>query len=239
MKVLPQVETIQYLLLENVCGFERSESRDLVRQSLSSVGFSIQEFLICPRQIGIPNSRLRYYLLARKDGINLDCSFKINENFSPLQESIEVLNINTSTRHLSEYLDCDAGDDNLVPDEVLAKHAKVLDIVRPDSDVSCCFTSGYHRYCEGTGSVLQTQGDLPQFHEAYKQFGDTKDVGSLHDLRLRYFTSSEVARLLGFPSSFSFPNTVTAKQKYKVLGNSLNVTVVSILLHNLIKDLQN
>ena len=69
MTVLPQVETVKYLILENVFGFEKSEARDLVIATLTEAGFSLQEFLVCPRQLGIPNSRLRYYLLAKKDKI--------------------------------------------------------------------------------------------------------------------------------------------------------------------------
>ena len=40
--------------------------------------------------------------------------------------------------------------------------------------------------------------------------------------------------MLGFPPEFSFPNDVTLKQKFKVLGNSLNVIVVSLLIFSLV-----
>ena len=240
MNVLPQVETIKFILLENVCGFERSDSRDLVIKTLTVAGFSVEEFLICPRQIGIPNSRLRYYLLARRDIINNtqeSSNREILTDFNALTNSMNLLNIDKRSRDLSDYLDelSDTSDYNLT-DEVLAKHAKVLDVVRSDSLVSCCFTSGYHRYCEGTGSVLQTQGTEEDFHEAYRAFSDTSDVEHLKKLQLRYFTPAEIARILGFPSSFTFPDSVTLKQKYKVLGNSLNVTVVSLLICHLLRE---
>ena len=41
-------------------------------------------------------------------------------------------------------------------------------------------------------------------------------------------------RLLGFPSSFSFPPSVGRRARYKALGNSLNVRVVALLLQHLI-----
>ena len=56
----------------------------------------------------------------------------------------------------------------------------------------------------------------------------------LGELRLRYFSPAEISKLLGFPSQFSFPSTVTLKQQYKVLGNSLNVSMVGLLLVSLI-----
>ena len=55
----------------------------------------------------------------------------------------------------------------------------------------------------------------------------------LGELRLRYFSPAEIAMLLGFPSQFSFPSTVTLKQQYKVLGNSLNVSMVGLLIVSL------
>ena len=42
---------------------------------------------------------------------------------------------------------------------------------------------------------------------------------------LRYFDGEELARLFGFSCEFSFPDGCTAKQKWKLMGNSLNVGV--------------
>ena len=147
MSVLPRLESVQYLLLENVSGFERSEARDLVTSSLTEAGFSLQEFLVCPRQLGIPNSRLRYYLLAKKENVwSFSTSSQIETDFRPLEEHICKLGLETKPKTLEKYLSEDVEDSFLVPDKVLSKHAKVLDIVRPDSNISCCFTSGYFRW---------------------------------------------------------------------------------------------
>jgi len=72
--------------------------------------------------------------------------------------------------------------------------------------------------------------------EVYARAGRTPDerVQILSELGLRYFSTKEVARLLGFPSSFSFPASVGRRARYKALGNSLNVTVVSLLLKHLL-----
>ncbi|KAG0051923.1 tRNA (cytosine-5-)-methyltransferase, partial [Linnemannia elongata] len=46
-----------------------------------------------------------------------------------------------------------------------------------------------------------------------------------------------VARLMGFPiveGKFSFPKTTTLKQRYRVLGNSINVKVVGELIKYLL-----
>jgi len=52
---------------------------------------------------------------------------------------------------------------------------------------------------------------------------------------MRYFTPREVARLMGFPEApeFTFPDSCANILCYRLLGNSLNVTVVSTLLEHL------
>ena len=62
--------------------------------------------------------------------------------------------------------------------------------------------------------------------------GSPEYVQVLRELRLRYFTPMEVAKLMGFGPSFAFPNEYLKERKlhcYRVLGNSLNVRVVAFL----------
>jgi tRNA (cytosine38-C5)-methyltransferase len=56
----------------------------------------------------------------------------------------------------------------------------------------------------------------------------------MRQLKLRYFTPAEIAKLLGFPvenNGFEFPPDIPANSAaaYRVLGNSLSVTTVSFL----------
>ena len=146
MSVLPKLSSLKFLLLENVCGFEKSSARDLVLTSLTEAGFSVQEFLLCPRQVGVPNSRLRYYLLAKRSS---QWSFQTQEDLitdvTCLHKTMNMMEMETEPRTVREYLVKQEEADSLLPEKVLSKHAQVLDIVREDSRVSCCFTSGYFR----------------------------------------------------------------------------------------------
>jgi len=54
-----------YILTTNL-GFETSEARGLLTTTLCQIGFTFQEFLINPTEMGIPNSRLRYYLIGKR-----------------------------------------------------------------------------------------------------------------------------------------------------------------------------
>lgn len=65
LNILPHLN-ISRILIENVKGFETSHMRNVVIQTLDKCGFSYQELLLNPTQIGIPNTRLRYYCLAKK-----------------------------------------------------------------------------------------------------------------------------------------------------------------------------
>lgn len=53
-------------LSHGVSGFEESSARDMFCDTLTRSGFEFQEFLISSAQLGVPNSRLRYYLIAKR-----------------------------------------------------------------------------------------------------------------------------------------------------------------------------
>lgn len=85
---------------------------------------------------------------------------------------------------------------------------------------------------------MKATGDID---DVYKRAESVRDENPdeylriLRELKLRFFTPLEVSRLMGFPPELKFPENVTNKQRYKVLGNSLNVTVVGILIYVLLK----
>merc|ERR1712083_1047400 len=54
----------------------------------------------------------------------------------------------------------------------MGKRSLLLDIVTRDSRQSCCFTAGYTRYSEGTGSVIQEKGDR---EDVYTRAGQSPD----------------------------------------------------------------
>lgn len=127
-----------------------------------------------------------------------------------------------------ENLDSEQVTTHLVPEKTLTKYGRVLDIRQGHSTSSCCFTKAYTHYAEGTGSVLQ-HNTLQSLQDTFSEFSRLGDVSCLKNLQLRYFTTREVANLMGFPDSFQFPDVVTPKTRYRLLGNSLNVIMVANL----------
>ncbi|KAF9978489.1 tRNA (cytosine-5-)-methyltransferase [Actinomortierella ambigua] len=133
----------------------------------------------------------------------------------------------------------------MISDSTLLKYGRLFDIVKPSMRRSCCFTKGYHHFVESTGSILQMVEDKDTaavYDEAMalkgtSEEGDAKALALLRSLQLRYFTENEIAHLMGFPikdGRFSFPEKTTLKQRYRVLGNSINVKVVSQLIRYLL-----
>lgn len=66
LDVIPNLNSVQYVLMENVVGFETSAMRNAFVETLKTSEFFFREFIITPEKLGIPNSRNRYYLIARK-----------------------------------------------------------------------------------------------------------------------------------------------------------------------------
>uniref|UniRef100_A0A7N8XVQ5 tRNA (cytosine(38)-C(5))-methyltransferase n=1 Tax=Mastacembelus armatus TaxID=205130 RepID=A0A7N8XVQ5_9TELE len=276
LDLLPRLSRLPpFILLENVKGFETSSARDLMVQTLKDCGYTFEEIMVSPTSVGIPNSRLRYYLLAKisPENVGIQTSSEVlgafsrhGESDSSEQPSVmaptnpgtcqpeeeiqrghilykletttdaqrkENQNNDLSVRQIQDYLEPQSEINMelyLLPPKTLLRYALLMDIVQPTCRRSTCFTKGYGRYVEGTGSVLQcseeTEVSLTELLN--------EPIPRLLKLKLRYFTPREVANLMGFPQSFSFPAQVPTKQQYKVLGNSLNVVVVAKLLRQIL-----
>ncbi|GBC08991.1 hypothetical protein RclHR1_08530002 [Rhizophagus clarus] len=243
-----------YILIENVKGFEESDTRNTLVTQLKNCNYNFQEFFITPLQLGIPNSRLRYYLLAKKQPLDFRESDSKILHYIPCsrynQRSNDIINIlnnedsdsllsNINIRPISDFLQDDVNYEKYsIPNKTLIKYGKLFDIVKPSSHRSCCFTKGYHHYVEATGSILQLDEclDSDQIFDNKKIDSPISEKTINSILKLRYFTEREVASIMGFPTDFSFPDELNLKQRYRVLGNSLNVRVVAELIKYLLLD---
>lgn len=134
---------------------------------------------------------------------------------------------------LETIIDHDMTDKYLVPDKLL-KRGNIMDICYKESRRSCCITKAYSHYIEGTGSVF-TEASPEMVEKIYKranifEAGSPEFVETLKDLKLRFFTPREVLKLMAFPKYYKFSENVSTKQCYRLLGNSVNVKVISELL---------
>ena len=88
-----------YLLMENVKGFEGSNTRGEFVSVLNSLDYVVQEFLLSPTQFGILNSRLRYYLLAKKKPLKFALQFDCDKDksLSPITDAGSIIQMTSSS----------------------------------------------------------------------------------------------------------------------------------------------
>lgn len=249
LSLIPQIKGLKYILLENVKGFEKSEMRNAVLKCISSCGFNYREVILSPCQFGIPNTRYRYYLLAKSSDLRFcfdQCAFELPDAvLKSLPKSKHNVLAEKDCAHRRNASKCcytlenilqhvESNTEYLIPKKLLQKRAWLLDIRTSESDGSCCFTKAYGHYVEGAGSVYSPcSGEMVErtFLEAGKYDKQSVQASEiLERLQLRYFTPREVSRLMCFPEEFAFPEHIVRKQKYRLLGNSINVHVVSRLI---------
>ncbi|OSX68081.1 hypothetical protein POSPLADRAFT_1043232 [Postia placenta MAD-698-R-SB12] len=275
--VLPQLVAEgahpSYMLIENVAGFETSSTRHRLLATLESLRYSIVELLLTPLQFGVPNSRLRYYLFAKAKPLGfrtVDILESAPESrvwrhipgrgedwVDPRSGEEKAQKEQDPTAEIREYLDAEPDNSlvhpNAVPDPVLEKWGRLFDIVLPSARRSCCFTRGYAKMAERSGSVLQMNEELDtttvfdRFLAAQRR-GEKDAVRILAPLRLRYFSPTELLRLFCFlplvtaspvadasinHEDFGWPTDLSVKTQYRLIGNSVNVRVVTELINYL------
>jgi tRNA (cytosine38-C5)-methyltransferase len=148
-----------YFFLENVKNFEYSNACGLLKKTLFSRNYKFNQFLLSPNQIGVPNSRSRYYLLAR-DSQEKEFIFKEEEEIITSPEIFVKLNLlkqeDLTPASLGKIFDfSDHKKDFLIDEKILSNESSSsIDIVTFESNQTCCFTKGYSKLLKGSGSVL-------------------------------------------------------------------------------------
>lgn len=96
-----------------------------------------------------------------------------------------------------------------VDQDTLRRYRYVMDFVDPAraGAVAACFGSGYGRSVSRTGSYIATR-----------------------DGRIRRFTPREMLRLMGFAEAYVLPASLTDRQAWRLIGNSLSVDCVRQVL---------
>ncbi|XP_048241648.1 tRNA (cytosine(38)-C(5))-methyltransferase-like [Haliotis rufescens] len=116
MHVLHLISVVEnkprYILVENVKGFETSAARQRLVETLRQCSYSSQEFLLTPLQTGVPNCRLRYYLIATlaQDGFTFPASESILEELPA--EASDWLTYKTLICDTSDQQSCDQSCDS-------------------------------------------------------------------------------------------------------------------------------
>lgn len=140
----------QYVALENVPGFEHSRAHAALRAMLDSEGYQVREIMLCPTQLGVPNRRRRFYLVASQHDL---CPWPAVRPQPEFRFS------------LADILDSNISEALVVPDERIAAYRGVVHVVDASQAdaVSCCFTSAYGRSMASAGSYVKTDRGYRRF----------------------------------------------------------------------------
>lgn len=178
--------------LENVPGFVGSQVHETLLRTLDESGYAVAEHHLCPSDTGLPNRRLRYYLVASRQ-----------DDLGPLTPPRS----SRSRRPLADYLDPEPEPGLDVDPELARRYARALHVVDAEDPeaVTSCFTSAYGRSRVKSGSYLAySNGDgthrLRRFspREILRLLGFPEDYRLPPDLR-----RDQAWRLVG--NSLSLP----------------------------------
>eukprot|EP01063_Lacrimia_lanifica_P033670 TRINITY_DN6054_c0_g1_i1.p1 TRINITY_DN6054_c0_g1~~TRINITY_DN6054_c0_g1_i1.p1 ORF type:complete len:419 (+),score=131.11 TRINITY_DN6054_c0_g1_i1:48-1304(+) len=252
----------RYILIENVYGFEGSASHAHLVETLTALQYSHTTALLNSLDFGVPNSRPRTYVIARR---GLD---PVPTELVPPKPPVETIEawLALPSHRASEgdgeetmgqkrkYDELEGGapaDDappaSTPPTDTAGAAYDVSDVqlrkALPHYDVcgracqrSACFTKAYGRHAKGSGSLLLRRGAHEEYIRYREKVRNADPDASFAHFGLRLFTPHEVKVLLGFPPSFAFPDAMPDAQRYKILGNSLSVVVVAWLFDQLVAD---
>ena len=192
----------RYIALENVAPFVSSHARQRLLESLGRAGYACAEGTVCPSELGWPNRRPRYYLLAEQSprllhqgllaGVDRQEQSTATltqitpagsiraqpdiPNPIPISVPTPIQNLLDPSPCLSLRLDRD----------FLRRYGQAIHVVAAEDPaaVTRCFTSAYGRSPVHCGSYLREAGD----------------AGAI-----RRFSPHEILRLLGFPPDYALP----------------------------------
>ncbi len=128
----------EFLFLENVPPFRVSRTHGLLLAALERCGFHTVETELCPTELGIPNRRRRFYLLARKRPF---------DRAEPLLPAVPL-----PPFPLASFLD-PSPDPSLLLEPRDLQRLATTDVIPPDG-VAACFGSSYGHALRRCGSYV-------------------------------------------------------------------------------------
>ncbi|KAJ1544169.1 tRNA (cytosine-5-)-methyltransferase, partial [Nowakowskiella sp. JEL0078] len=175
-----------YLFLENVPNFEKSESHNLLLNVLKKRGYVVSEYLLSPLLFGIPNDRLRYYLIARRTPYSF-----VSTKEPTIYTDIPTGVFTEPVRAIAEFVDLDVKlEEWIIPRKFVKSRSKFggYVVVSPVDVRTTCFTKAYGHHGVGSGSFLISN---PQ-HNTKKAERELEDPQkALDELGIRFFTPIE------------------------------------------------
>lgn len=204
LALLPQIRP-DWLVLENVVGFETSTTFDKLNDSLKTAGYQVAVCTLCPTEMGWPNRRPRVYVLAGREHA-VDFSLLRPHYSLSLRDVVDDFDGNPETEaHLE------------ISEEVVRKFASGMHRVKlGGQSVTACFGASYGKALMRAGSFLSVEGRLRRF--------SPREVARLlgFPAAFRLQAPEEAGELQR-----------QYRRQWKLLGNSLSLPAVRFILSHI------
>ncbi len=168
-------ERPQGIIVENVPDFLDSAHHQALADTLARAGYAVRVDELCPTQWSVPMRRKRFYLRARRDGLELG-PVKIEPLGRPLPECIDEASWEDPSL--------------LVSEEDRSKFEQAMSIVdaTDQAAIASCFTSAYGNSPVQAGSYLRgpTQDQLRRF--------SPREIGRMMGYREGFWWPEELDR---------------------------------------------
>jgi len=204
------------LALENVPEMRGSQAHARLREVLGGAGYVVAERMLCPTELGVPNRRRRFYLVASRDSlagwasevVGLDDAAMPDLAASRPAKTLQPPPVSRPATPLAAFLDAEDPPSLHVAPELLDGYAHAVDVVDAADPyaVAATFTAAYGRSPVRAGSYLRRNGIV------------------------RFVSPAEVLRLLGFPASYRLPPDLPRASAWRLIGNSLSIPAVREVL---------
>lgn len=231
------------LLLENVPEFVGSQMHSRLLRALKQCSFAdVEELILDPTDFGFPNTRKRFYCLA----LLHSCNGKIGPSERLPGSEAPSIPVRPVRDFCLPHITTAAEEEDLsVPRKLLQRATQAawqFDVATAGSRATKTFTASYGKpgYAEeglskaGPLLLLDGKGGLEPAEEHRARFGH---IAEADWRRVRYFAPEEILALQGFPESWRLPQSLEVRKQWRLIGNSINVTVVSKLIGRLLARL--
>jgi site-specific DNA-cytosine methylase len=191
LRLISAIEKIQpaNIALENVIGFEHSETYEHLVKTLGQAGYRLATTTLCSTDFGLPNLRPRFFLVASQTGLpNIRPA-------SPCRRQSKVAEFLDSEQELARWQ-----NDLAVDGRQIEEYLHAINVVTPESAVTRCFTSAYGRSIVRSGSYLQSGDGFRRFSPSE----ESRLLGFPHEFQLSSeLSTKQLWKLIG--NSVSMP----------------------------------
>jgi len=215
-----------YVTLENVWGYRRSQSFQCILEQLHSAGYGCNWWKLNAANYGVPQTRERLVLIARRDGQRPQrppATHARPEKITPLFDSrqpwvgwIEAVADIVGTFPDSHFAPWQL--ERLPPDmrRAIERRAPISPFLVPGGNATSFSVRSAHEPARTINNAHRS-GNIPR---AYVRTGGTARIAQL--------TPRALARLQGFPDSYKLPQSKSTA--CRVLGNAVPPLLYAQLL---------